>query len=330
MEPIEQQNTPPQLPPKRSVLVEALTGGTIGATIGLITSVFHKKMGRGKQAAIGAAIGAGIGVAANLFSSKEPAVAEMPVATPPTVPPITPTHAPDLQLAHIPQILDLLLTKGQLTPPQQAQVLQEIKTGKTGFAGEIAVADGFITPQQLQEALTDQASRKAEAALGDIQSITDMYTNQLGAIAAPAWLRANWGNNGVNPASKSPTRVDGATAAANAAQNLVMLAYATNSKDPALLATLREGVLAAANLTRGITQGSSALVPLEKMSTQWIASMNAALNAAAQTNPGAIMDANGKPVDIQNYIHERDEEITAAVKQTIAAGVDRSQNQGRA
>lgn len=326
MEPDELENMPPQPAAKRSMLAEVLMGGTIGATIGLITSAFNKKMGRGKQAAIGAAIGAGIGVAANVFAKPE----LPPASVPPLVPPATPTHAPDLQLAHIPQILDLLVTSGQLTQEQQAQVLQEIKTGKAGFAGEVAVADGFITRNQLDTALADQAARKAEAALVDIQTISAMYENKLGAIAAPAWLRANWGNNGVNPTSAAPTRIDGAAAAANAAQNLVMVAFSDASKNPALLPTLREGVLAASNLTRGITQGSSALVPLEKMSGQWISSMNAALNAAAQANPQLITDANGKPVDIHNYIYERGEEITAAVKQTIAAGADRSQNQGRA
>ena len=59
-------------PPRRSAVVEALTGGIIGALIGGITSRFNKKATTSRQIAIGAGAGAALGVIMNLFAKKPP------------------------------------------------------------------------------------------------------------------------------------------------------------------------------------------------------------------------------------------------------------------
>ena len=304
---LNEQKIPPTPAPsaRRSTVVEAAIGGGMGSLVGLITSVFNKKMSRGKQVAIGAAAGAAIGIIQNLFASDTPptppGITPIP-PIPPVLPPATPTIAGDLQLAHVPQILDMLVERKQLTTEQKASVLQGMKEGRVGFSGEMAVADGFITQKQLEGALAEQCARKAEAAVADIQTLTTMTEQKLGAVAAPANLRANWGNSGINPANPNTSCTYGASAASNNAQNLVMLAFSNTSQDPALMPTIREGVIAAANLTRGIIQGDSAQVPLAKMSKKWRASMNEALRAAAKANPSLVMDAQGTPINIENFI----------------------------
>ena len=241
---------------------------------------------------------------------------------PPTTPPMLPSKPEGMALSQIPQILDLLYVSGQITADQQARVLEGIRQGRKGFAGELAVADGFITQDQLTLGLAQQSALKAEAALADINQIS-----QFGSLPHSPWLKANWGNNGANPTVANPTPVDGLAAAANAAQNLVMLANA--NPDISLMPAYRNGVLAAVNLARGIAQGDSPVVPLSKMADSWRATVNQALTVAAQANPAALVDANGQPVDVQQFIANRDAEIAAAVQQTLAQAPGKDAGQTR-
>ncbi|MES2983932.1 MAG: hypothetical protein V4735_01945 [Pseudomonadota bacterium] len=310
--------TPPE-PPKRPSLFGESTPDAIVRSVGIsllvdgVLAIFHKSFNAvqiAKNAAFFGAIGAGLHL---LF--RKPAAAQPPVPPhmpPPAAPP--PAFPQHLALANVPQILDLLVAQGSLTAPQQAQVLGEIKTGRTGFAGEIAIADGFITRDILDAALLTQAALKTEAAVADITTIINLQPGTL--IAVPAWLRANWGNNGVNPAASSPSRADGAAAAANIAQNLVMIAAST--PDKTALPGLQQGIVAAANLARGIANGNSAQVPLAKMAATWRQTMNTAL-MQVQTLPNRPLDSNGQPIDITSFISARNAEITTAVVQTLQA-----------
>lgn len=317
---MEPQNQNTTQPPRRSAVIEAITGGVIGALIGGITSLFNKKQTRTRQVTIGVVGGALLGLVMNLFAKKPEPTLSTPPALPPVLPPLAAQPPAGLALGTIPQLLDLMVAENILTREQQTQVLTDIKSGRQGFAGEMAVADGFITPAQLNATLAKQSMMKAEAAASDIQSIKDY-----GSLPAPTYLRVNWGNNGVNPAAATPNRTDGISAAANAAQNLVMIANA----NPALAPQLFNGVIAAASLANGIANGDSAVTPLAKMSTAWQQTMNDALKLAAQAHPQLVVDTHGRPIDINTYITARNTEVAAAVQQTLAAGIQRNPGQGR-
>lgn len=328
-QPQSQKKTPPAAS-ARSAVVEATIGAAMGSTIGLITSLFNKKMPRGKQVLMGALAGAAFGTVQSMFASPAQNQTQPPAEPPMDTPPPVPTLAGELQLGKVPKILDLLVERNQLTRAQQNTVLTEIKSGRVGFAGELAVANGFITDNQLEHALADQAVLKAEAAIVDIQALSAMTEKGSGAIAASPELKANWGSNGVNPSNPNTSCTYGASAAANNAQNLVMMAFSDVSHNPALIAQMHEGVIAAANLTRGIAQGDSAVVPLSKMGTQWRETMNKALHAAAAANPQLMVDGQGNPVDINSFITARDAEIATAVQQALATGKGCQQTLGRA
>ena len=298
-----------------------MAAGTIGGAAAAIGYGFVDKsrMG-GRTIAITAMVGGAIQALITALPGKKALPTSIPSSTLPHIPP-TQTDLPQtLALAQIPQILDILVADKQLTPEQQAHVLDQLKQGRKGFAAEIAVADGFVTQQQAETALGRQAMMKAEAAVTDIQNIKDH-----GALGHPAFLKANWGNNGVNPAATHPTRTDGVSAAANAAQNLVMLANA----NPALAPVLFDGVIAAASLANGIALGNSAVTPIAKMHHAWLATMDEALRTGAKTAPQAMTDANGKPIDIQQFIAARNAEITAAVQQTLQQPPERGTGTSR-
>ena len=321
----EQNQTPilPETPKKRNLFWSFLTGASISATVDLaIEGIFAKlyaKRGRAftpssTQNMLGWAVGTGavwalIDAYRNKSDAKGSAL-NQPLALPPT-PPTLPAEPRFPALATVPQILDLLVADGALKPEQKAQVLDQIKQGRTGFAGEIAVADGFVTKAQVDEALADQAMAKVLKAQCDLENIV-----QFGTIPAPVWLKANWGNNGVNPSAPAPTKIDGICAAANIAQNLVMLANA--NPDLGRNQVIEDGIRAASRLATGINMGDSKIAPLAKMHDAWRATMNLALeHAAAYTKPELMTDNNGKLIDIHAYIAARDAEIDAAIAQTL-------------
>ena len=307
----QQNQQPPQKPKWRSWVASSFGEAFgVGAAISVVFDLAYAVFGRNRPTigslARGAASG-GIALSVLHLITRKQVPAE-PVATLPPAPPSLPERPQGLELAKVPQILDMLVAKQAITAEQKAVVLESIKTGRSGFAGDIAVADGFVNKAQVDAALMEQAALKAGAAAIDIQNIKDH-----GALPHPAWLKSNWGNNGVTPAATHPTRTDGIAAAANAAQNLVMIANA----NPALAPQIFNGVIAGASLANGIASGDSPVTPIAKMGDVWRKTMNDALTAAAATNPAAMVDANGKPIDIHQYIAARDAEITAAIAQTL-------------
>lgn len=301
-------DTPSQIPPEPSgpsLLSAAFWGGLIGGA----ANAFLNAGDRLRSGLIGTVAGAVGAVGANYFIQWLRGAPKDTVPPAPPLPPAPPGPPQPMLLSQVPQILDLLAQEGKVTPEQQQAVLTKIKQGEKGFAGEIALREGFITRPALDEALASQAIAKTKMALLDMQRI-----GQEGTLTHPAWLKPNWGNNGVNPAATPPTMVDGVSSAANIAQNLVMAANAS----PQALPELVPGIVAASNLARGIVQGDSATVPLQKLHGEWRQAMEQALRISVAKGYSQPADAQGKPVDIEQFIAARGKEIDAGVTQSLS------------
>jgi hypothetical protein len=280
----------------------AIIGGAIGVVIGVLVT---------RRMFVGSFLGYILGDLStrgimSLVNDSKPESTTPPPTTPPPIP------QPPLALANTPQILDILVAGNHITPTQQATVLGAIKAGRQGFAGDIAVADGMVSPEIRDNAILQQGVEKAEAALVDLRRI-----KASGAVPVPAWLKTNWGNNGVNPAANPPTIAAGVSAAANIAQNLTLIA----NTYPHLTAVVEDGVLAATNLARGLAYGDSAQVPLAKMGGNWRQIMETALQMAERNGIEGV-DANGKPVVMKDFIAARDSEIHAAIHKALNLGPD--------
>ena len=275
----------------------AIAGGVVGAIIGALSS--------SRRYVLGTILGSFLGY----FSTR--GIMTMGADTTPAAPPpAPPAPQPGLALANTPQILDILVAGYHITPAQQATVLSAIKGGRQGFAGDIAVSDGMVKAEVRDTAILQQGVEKAEAAVVDLRRIKTS-----GPAPIPAWLKPNWGNNGVNPPANPPTVAAGISAAANIAQNLVLMANA----NPQLTTVVEDGVLAAANLARGMAYGDSAQVPLAKMAGNWRQIMETALQMA-ERNGFQPMDANNKPIAMKDFIAARDSEINATIALTLARG----------
>lgn len=312
--------------PKRSIFGSSVTGAFINGTAlgaaGIALSALFKRKLSVSKSDLSFLAGSGIGGVLGHLMLRKPEVQPEVVTIPPGTIPPTPVDAQPaaLELANVPMILDMMVTRGELTASQKNQVMDEIKQGRSGFAADIAVADGFATREQAQNALAEQAMLKTQAAVQDIQNIKDH-----GTLAAPSFLKTNWGNNGVNPASTAPSKIDGISAAANIAQNLTVIA----NQNPALAPALFNGIISAASLANGIANGDSPITPVGKLSSQWKASMTEALQIAAQASPQSVVDSNGKPIDLNAFITARNAEIDAGVALALADGKGRNSGQSR-
>lgn len=301
-------DTPSQIPPEPSGpswLSAAFWGGLIGGATNALVDVGHRVRG-GFIGMVAGAVGA-LGVYGFLRALRGAPKDAVP-PTPP-LPPVPPGLPKPMLLSQVPQILDLLVEEGKVTAEQQQAVLTRIAQGERGFAGEIALREGFIARPVLDEALVSQAVAKTRMALLDMQRI-----GQEGTLPHPVWLKPNWGNNGVNPASTPPTMVDAVSSAANIAQNLVMAANAS----PQALPELVPGIIAASNLARGIAQGDSPTVPLQKLHAEWRQAMEQVLRRSVAKGYSLPADTQGKPVDIEQFIAERGKEIDAGVTQSLS------------
>lgn len=220
-----------------------------------------------------------------------------------------------MKLAEIPQILGLLQEKEIITEDQKNGVLAGLdkakEQGKTAFAGEMGIGLGFYDQNTLNETLKEQTVRKAEAAVEDIQEIS-----KSGKQEAPVWLKANWGNNGVNPAPQEPTIADGVSAAANIAQNITMIA----NEKPEIAKELIQAVSASANLARGIADGSTSRVPLDKKSQEWIKESKQGLIDAIEKSGHKPTDRNGEAIKIEKFISERFKEVEKGVELSLSRG----------
>jgi hypothetical protein len=187
-----------------------------------------------------------------------------------------------LALANIPQILDILVEYKVINANQIQPTLDYSRDNRT-FAGEAGVRLGYYDTATLTKYLLEQTTRKAEAAVKDIQTIINCGTQ-----ATPSWLVANWGNNGVNPAAANPTIAD--------------------------------GVAAAANIARGIVNGSSAVVPLDKKAGEWMKELQVGLTSIVKASGYIPLDRQKepKPINLEDFISERTKEIQNAISLSLA------------
>lgn len=227
-----------------------------------------------------------------------------------------------LELQKTKPILQMLVDKGQMKPEQQQWVLDGIKNGavKGEHSGQVAVAAGAVTNEQLEAALHEQAIQKGQAAAKDIKTISERGTQDV-----PGWLKVNLGNNGVvTPAANPPKDHDGAAAAANIAQNIVIMA----NKAPQMAAELQTAVESAGALAVYLaTPPEKRTQPVElEVLHQWQMEANEGLHKIAkhfeqsESLRNAVLHDNTpeaqpapKLAQVDAYLMERNKEMNAAI-----------------
>lgn len=234
-----------------------------------------------------------------------------------------------MQLAEIPQIITLLEQgAGENFPPvitaeQKSAILAEMdsfkQTGKKAFAGETAVEMGFVGQETLDKYLLQQSVLKLDAVFTDIQTIV-----QEGAQEHPPFLKANWGNNGVNPYVKKP---DASSAVAAGIADLVSLVQNTLmvfnelAKDGEKLTPRRAEIVSealqcardtASQMIHGIAGGSK-LIDAERAANK----VGAALRVVAKVSEYQPKDANGAIIDLDKFIEERMKGVNAGLMASL-------------
>ena len=216
-----------------------------------------------------------------------------------------------MELSNIPQILDLLVQNEVITDDQQSVVLKDLEDaknqGKRLFAGEAVVQRGFCTQEILDEYLIKQTALKSQAAVSDIKNIADN-----GKQEHPPFLKANWGNNGVNPAQKSPTIAAGVSAAANIAQNIVLLA----NEKPEIAKDLIKSIEASARLADALLEGKCSTIDKDKLK-DLIDDVESGLRLAVNRTDHVAKDINGTPISLKDFIDQRLTEVTEAFALSI-------------
>lgn len=179
---------------------------------------------------------------------------------------------------------------------------------------------GFYDKTTLDKNLLEQTALKAEAAVIDIQTIINS-----GSQTAPAWLVANWGNNGINPAATNPSIADGVSAASNIAQNIVMIA----NDRPTIAKEVQPAVVAAAYLARGILSGASTTVPIDKKANEWVETMTSGLTLAVLKTGYIPKDRNKTEININDFITERTKEVKAGVNLSLSKEIHEQMSPSR-
>ncbi len=225
------------------------------------------------------------------------------------------------QLASVPMLLAMLVEQGVISSASQEKVVNALRVkpeaGKARFAGDLLVEMGIlnektgepVTSAIVKDCLRQQSMKKIDAALKDMQQIVAGEK-----LEVPAWLKPNWGNNGLNAPASDITKEDGLSAAANMAQNLVLLV----NRQPAVAKDAQTIVLALANLARGIEQGDSPRVPVLKKGEEWLS--EAKKFEALVTKTGAALSDNaGNAVDVKQFAQARFKEVTSALELTLGS-----------
>ncbi|MFM9889184.1 MAG: hypothetical protein ACKVOE_00870 [Rickettsiales bacterium] len=218
---------------------------------------------------------------------------------------LEPTH---LELATIPQLGTFLVEKGMLTLDDQQKLWGALRTNQGKYVGQLIVelqlqntqTGQAFTTQDISQVLVEQTALKAKAAARDIVTIKEKGTQE-----APSWLKANWGNNGVNAAPAEITRAEGISAAANIAQNLTLYANA----HPELALGFETAIVNANRLVDALSHGYSAAAPKEKVE-EWLAGMTQALQQIPDPLPSSHSET---PIAMNNFIIERGKEIRGAL-----------------
>jgi hypothetical protein len=234
----------------------------------------------------------------------------------------------------------IMVESGILSEQDQLRLdnrLEEMKTsGQKGYAGKVLLAldpkainqltGAPISPEEVDKSLSEQVTQKAEAAVLDLQRLAKTGAPEEEPIY---WLKANWGNSGINMAAENPTRAEGVAAAANIAQNMVMLVVQLSKTDVdaarELATKLKPAVSAAANLARGILDGDSTVTPLVKKGDEWSATMIKGLERAVEATKAEPLIDNwaGNETPLQKFIEERSKEVEAGKALAVTASTQR-------
>lgn len=177
----------------------------------------------------------------------------------------------------VPRILEILVEKNVITPEQQGEVIDNRRQG--AFDGQIAVERKLATQDQVDEGLRDQSVQIAEASVKDMADVA-----KGDKLAYPIWFKGpHWGNkDGVNAVSEPITKDNAASAAANIAKLIMILANEVPAadRDP----SWQEAVKGAAKLTRGILGRSPERHLLADQGNVWKDQAVFALRAVAEKN----------------------------------------------
>jgi hypothetical protein len=85
---------------------------------------------------------------------------------------------------------------------------------------------------------------------------------------------------------------------------------------------LKDAVSASANLARGIADGTSAVIPLDKKSEKWIESSKAGLLLAVEKTGYQPKDRNGENIPIHSFIEERFKEVKKGVELSLDKNIE--------
>ena len=204
------------------------------------------------------------------------------------------------ELANVPQILSMLHDKtGALLSEGAKSQIDAFSKEKRIFAGEAAVQSGLVSPAELEASLLKQSAMKAEAAGKDIATITEKGTQD-----KPPFLKANWGNNGVNKPVANPTLIDASQSAANFAQNIVMLA---NDK-PELAKELQPAVASAVALAKNLADPVKAGKLSNEERTRLTEEAVTGLKTAVEKS-GVKLMAGSTEIQLDDFIKARTQEI---------------------
>jgi hypothetical protein len=148
---------------------------------------------------------------------------------------------------------------------------------------------------------------KGRAAEQDLETIAEHGTQ-----AHAQWLVANWGNDGVTPATNEPSALMAGTAAiANTAQNIVMLVNEENP-DRARDEDIQRGVAAASLLTSFIGGDKNVNLTTEEANQLRDAAITGLRKAAEATT---LKDKQGNEIALDDFILERGKEIDAGIEE---------------
>lgn len=199
------------------------------------------------------------------------------------------------KLPKVPQV-------GGLLGLNQEQIKAVNDNPEKKFFGDKAVEMGLASPEQLNTALLNQSSHMSAAARQDIDTIATTGK----ALSYPPFLQnPQFGNNGVN-VIENPTRVDAASASANLARTMTVIA----NKRPDLAADLKPFVESLDNLTKKIAGGEQASLPSILMATE-------KLKDTVEKSGITPADRNGNPVDLKTFIKETSRQIETGSAQPL-------------
>jgi hypothetical protein len=199
-------------------------------------------------------------------------------------------------LSSVPYFGEFLVKKRKISEEENNNLVKEARA-KGIFIGKLAIEKNYINNDELNEILNEQAILKSEAAVQDINSLNDNIKLDVGSKIP------HWGNNGVNEKIINPNRTDGASAAANVAEIILLLA---NQKLDNNTLNLIEGVQAAHNLTVGIISGSAKIPSFKEDNAKWMEAANNTLRGIAKVN-------NIDESIVNQYIENRFYEIRKGV-----------------